>query len=599
MTYFEDADLEDLINRSFQMDDTDVELIRIGWEHAKTKLRPRQDYETRKDLLVQEGLCTEFIFNCIVKGKESTAPLMKADVPNPIKIVTDIGPEKTILAQDFKIDRFTGFAAVALAEKVCSIKQNMLDDGIDVRLVSPDLVKKALGNYDKIDNFRPPQVESKVDDNMIAIYKRTYADFLDTVVTGNDKVLYIEGDFGAAGLRRLNHIADCLYFNEVQYKRSLKDRKVNNTAGEDFFYEYGDGEWKSLVRGYTVVIHNFLFGKLYDDLLKIQKKCSKMSLIATGVNPDRKDTEIYRLQKKKSILEAYEIDVVYAEKYGMQIMYEDDLLYVVYFDHGRYEDIRPHGYEIMVPFVELNSWEQRRCYRAFNHLALFITGPLGLLYQYRYLFSGNLVEIRKLKKETLILNDECIYLPGIPDSDLMLLDGGIIDYKDIDRPYWLRRHKLKQAGVIFCEPVEPVRTIRHNAGFDCLVSLEESSVLDEIREKPISPFIEVRGIGWNPHYDKLVYDAYCKSIITPHDITQEMDKSVIRVSVVHDEIEDTMTIVTDSFGDFVLYSCVSFSRDYTDVISDDEKEFFLKDDDDFDSSEFCVNVKFRYECESE
>jgi hypothetical protein len=565
MTSFTERNLDDLINSSFQFGDEDKDLLMAGLKLAQRNLRPREDFLEKKDYLVENGLSTEFIFNCNLKNKHSGEPLMKADVPVKREIVLDIGPEKTIYTNDFNVDRYTGFTGVTLAEKLCEAKEILLEDGRDPSLITPVDIEPLMMNYMKIDNFRPPQVESKVDDDMVAMYKRTYNNFLDTVITSQDTVIYIEGDFGAAGLRRLNHKADCIYFVEEQWRRAQKDRKINNTSGEDFLFSYDNEEWKEKIKKYTFVIHNFLFGQIYQDLLEIKKENPEMSLVAAGVNPDKSDKEIYILQPRKPYLEAYALKEEFAYKYGMQIMYDDDYVSVVYFDHGRYEDLKPHSYGMMVPFVELDSWENKRIFRAYNHLALFLSGPVASIWKEAYYFEKGKKEIRKVRREEVVVNGDSILLPGIPNGNILLLNNQIVDYEDVDKPYWMRRHNLKRAGVIFEEAKDPYYVVSRNADFDSLVTLEEYGVIEEIRKKPIQPFFEVSNIGWHPCYKKLTYDVNCKSIVTPYVPSIGKDDGM-RLTVDHNEIEDKMSLRLDPLGDFVLFTTISYSMEFLEVV---------------------------------
>jgi hypothetical protein len=581
MSQFSEKDLDDLINKSFQFGEDDRSLLLKGWEHAQKFIRPRSDYVDDKDELVREGLSTEITFNCVLKTKFDEEPLMKVDMPRKWEIVTDIGPEKTVYSKDVKIDRYTGFQGVILAEQICKVKKVLEDEGHDLKLITPVEVRPLMQNYQMIDCFRPPQVESHIDDDMIAMYKRVYGEFLDSVITNEDKILYIEGDFGAAGMRRLKHVADSLYFDRTQCEAAKRNRSLNNTAGEDFFFLFEGEEWKEFVKGYTIVIHNHLFGVVYNKLKDIQVECPGMNLVAMGTNPDRKDTEIYRLQSEKEAVEAYVVDQTYAAKYGMQIMYEHELYYIVYIDHGRYKDIKPHNYDLMIPFVQLDSWQTRRCFQAFNHMALFLSGPLKILWEMAYTFDEGKISYQKVKNEEMNVNGDLILLPGIPNGNIMLLDGAPVDYNDNERPYWLRRHQLVRAGVVFVPSQNPFYIIDTYANFDCMVTLEEYDVLQEIKAKPIKPYIEVKNIGWNPYLKCLVYDSYCSSIVTAFDSSHAYE-ACIRISVDFDEKQDIMQLKYDIVGDFSLFTSISYSQQRVEVDPGGlpEKSFFDDSGDD-------------------
>jgi len=586
MSQFSEKDLDDLIRKSFQFDDGDRELLLKGLNHAKKFVRPRSEFIDRKDDLVRDGLSTEFTFNCVLKTRYDGEPLMKVDEAKKVELVTEVGPEKTVYVKDVKIDRYTGFQGVILADHLCKVKKELEDTGHDLTLITPKDVRPLMLNYQKIDCFRPPQIESHVDDNMIAMYKRVYADFLDSVINEGDKVLYIEGDFGAAGMRRLKHVADSLYFSETQCERAKQNRNLNNTVGTDYYFDFKGDEWKEFVKGYTIVIHNFLFGDVYVRLKEIQILCPEMNLIAMSTNPDRTDDEIFRLQSEKEAIEAYVVDETYANKYGMQVMFEHELFYIVYIDHGRYKDIKPHSYDLMIPFVQLDSWQEKRCYRAFNHMAIFLSGPLKSLWDLSYTFDKGEVTYQKIKREEVTVCGDLILLPGIPDSNALLLDGAIIDYEDNSKPYWLRRHFLINAGVLFPSALDPYYYIDTYANFDCMVSLEEYEVLQEIKNKPIKPYIEVRNIGWNPYLKSLVFDDYSRSLITIYDVTQEKEMC-IRVSVDFDEKNDVMALKCDNMGEYSLFTSISYSQERVEDFSQDPLQKYLFDDE-IDKENVCI-----------
>jgi len=571
---FDENYIRNMISQSLQFGDEDFDLIMGGLRHAQTYVRDKDEYRDRKDELVAQGLSTEFIFNCELIGRNDIEHIYKKDVPTVVELVSEIGPPKIVTATNITIDRWTGHQGVTLANELCKVKEELLEEGHDLSLLEPGIVKAKMGPYSIIDNFRCPQVESHVDIDMIAIYKRTYAEFLDSVIQNGENILYIEGDFGAAGMRRLDHVADCLYFDEGQMLRSKNNRKLNSTQGEDFYYDIDDVAWKEKVASYTVVVHNFLFGDLYDDLKEIQKGNKKMNLIGMGMFPDVSDTEIYIPQKKQAFLESFSIEETKANKYGLQVLYEGPFMYAVYIDHGRYWDFKPHSYDIMIPFVDLNTWRERRCFRAFRHFGVCISGPLKVLYDMKYLFPCGTVDYRKIKNEEIVVGDKTIHLAGIPDGNIMLLNGMPIDFEDNTRPYWLRRHMLKMAGVIFEDGDSDemnYQIIDSCALYDCVVPLEEYELLQEIKEKPIKPYIEVKGVGWNPVIRKLVYDPYSTSIATPYDSTQD-DSVKIRISVL--EEDGKMRLVEDSLGTFSLFTNVSYSKE-----CEYQEDEFLEDKD--------------------
>jgi hypothetical protein len=563
----DEAYILQLIEMSVGFGAEDEENIMAGFRHAQSFLRNRDDYvtEQERDSLVVDGYSTEFVFNCELKGRDSEEPIMRRDVEQKQEILISVGPEKTIFTDDIKVDRYTGFQAVAVAEKICKIKEILEDEGKDMDLIMVDDVFPLLGNYNKIDIFKPPMIESKIDDEMVSTFKNVYHSFLDTVISPKDKVIYMEGDFGSANYRRLHHVADCIFFDEKDYLKGKRNRKVNNTVGTDFYFSYTDVRWYEKLREYNFVIHNYLFGAIYEKLLEINSD-KKFNMVAIGITPDRTDMEIYRIQKERSCLEAYKVEEHFAKKYGMQIMYEDELKYVVYFDHGRYEDIKPKGFELKIPFLELNVWKEKRCYRAFRHMSVYITGPLSVLISGDYCFKGTEVSIVKVRNEEVFLGEERINLPCIPNCNLLLLEGNIVDFDD-PRPYWLRRYLLKCAGVLFFPvPLEEADSvIRQDSEFNTLLPVDQYLLLQEMIEKPIQPFFEVRGLGWNPFLKVLVYDRFVKSLVCPY-VASLSGTEALRVSV--DENQDgKMNIKEDPFGEFCAFTSVSYSEERAGVES--------------------------------
>jgi hypothetical protein len=67
--------IDDLINKSWQFNQGDYELIQEGIKLANKSLVSRSDYVDKKDLMVTDFLCTEFMVDCTIKDKFSEEPL--------------------------------------------------------------------------------------------------------------------------------------------------------------------------------------------------------------------------------------------------------------------------------------------------------------------------------------------------------------------------------------------------------------------------------------------------------------------------------------------------------------------------------------------
>jgi len=390
---------------------------------------------------------------------------------------------------------------------------------------------------------------------MLLLYKKkVYRSLLNKIVTEDDKVVYIGGDFGTASLRKYNYPIDCVFFNEVPYYKSIQDRKVNHTEGEDFLIDFLDVEgFKKFLSSYTLILHNFLFGDIYEVLLTLNLK--KITLVAMGLEVDKDDKDIYRPSEKGCrYLEEYPIDSQLAEKFKLQVLYEAKDYYVVYMDHGRYVDYKPYDYEVMIPFYELDTWEINRYYQVYNHFCVFMSGPKSVHYNTSYSIPDGLIRTSQVINGVVNIGGYDILIHNLDGRLLSHVNNQIVDVS-INAPYWQRRMYLVNAGVVFNSYVGGSRIITNMCKFKEFITAGEVCFHEYVKEKHIKPYIELRNIGLNPLIKSLVYDPRAVSHIFYNFQGGKIPVGALRVTLREDG-----SIILDDLGDFYLITTLSFSR---------------------------------------
>jgi len=545
--------IKKMVMNSHNFNQSDMDLIMMGFESAKTNLVSEAEANLDRDRMVREMKVTEFTIVADLLDKNSIEPIYIMSVPQETYVVIDKGEDKIVECKE-DIDRFTGFQAVKVANILCAVKDNMLNDNVDLTLITTSDVDRYIGVLDCIDVFRLPSVVSSVDIEMIATQKKIYRGFLREFIVDTDKVLYIGGDFGAAPLRYYDYPIDCLYFDRDKFERSQKARMVNSTKGLDFCFEYEKKkDWYELLKGYTVIIHNFLFGDIYEDLLLLVKN-KDITLIALGVSPDRTDKEIYVNDNElNTFLEGYKINIELANRHNFQILYEDDDYYITYIDHGRYLDHKPEGYDLQIPFFELDDWIKNKFYRAFAHLSVFITGPKAKFYKdFYYIPDGIIHKVQVLDSECFIAGVQ-VTLKGIDGLYVSYVHNTIFDI-NIPGPYWVRRLHLFNAGVAVLNCYGTKRRMLNNSGFAEPVDELELSFMDYVNERKIKPYIELRKISYNPIIKEIVCDS--KAISYLFLISNEYDC----IDKIRLGITENGELVRDALGPFYLVTSISYSR---------------------------------------
>jgi len=548
-----EKDIIDMITRSSNFDMGDLDFIMAGFESAKKDLVTQMYAEQNKDLCVTTGAITEFIIVANLKDNTSEEPKYIMMEPVDSTVVIETGDIKSVnCVQD--IDRFPGFRGVKVAMTVCSIKENMIDDGLNLNLITSEDVDKYIGPMGVMDLFEMPRLYTSVDDDTIAVQKKVYRNFLNNLITDRDRVLYIGGDFGSAPLRRYDYPIDCLYFDEEKMKQSKRSREINGTEGQDFYFsDLYENAWLDHVKKYTIVMHNYLYGDVYTALLKINQ--DNFTLVAMALSPNKDDVDIYCVSEEEcSTIESYPMDEEKARKYKFQILYEADDYYIVYIDHGRYFDYKPYNYDVQIPFFELDTWKVNRYYRMFDHFSIYLRGTKSSCYNSQYYFvPPGKIESVQILGGTCKINGIDLCFQGLDGRYIGYINNDIIDV-NMPGPYWVRRLCLFNHGVIFNTYQNTGYRILNTSDFLEVISDVEFIMHEYVIEKEIPPYIELRGVGYNPVEDILVVDKNVVSYMFVFDGQKENGK-FIRISLQDD------SIYLDPFGPFFLVTSISYSRE--------------------------------------
>jgi len=546
-------DIKELVDGSDQFTDEDMEMLLLGMQMANSFIVPVSEAENDPEKTYLDGKITEFEFVANIVDNKMPDPKYITLVDKETFLVVDVGNDHSVQCEQ-DIDRFTGFQAVAVADALCKMKVSMEEDHVDFVMLTSHDVDNYSGPYSTLDVFQPPRLKTSVDDDVIAIQKKVYRSLLNKMVTEDDKLIYIGGDFGAASLRKYNYPIDCVFFNEVPYYKSIEDRKINHTDGEDFLIDISDVErLKELLSGYTLILHNFLFGEVYKILLTLD--LTKITLVAMGLEVDKEDKDIYKPGKKICrYLEEYSIDSQSAEKFKMQILYDAEDYYIVYMDHGRYVDYKPYDYEVMIPFYELDTWEINRYYQVYNHFCVFMSGPKSIHYKISYSIPDGPIRTSEVINGVVNIGGYDILIRNLNGRLLSYSNNQIFDVS-MNAPYWQRRMYLVNAGVVFNTYVGSSRIITNMCKFKEFITAGEVCFHEYVKEKHVKPYIELRNIGLNPLIKSLVYDSRAISHIFYNFQGGKIPVGALRVTLREDG-----SIILDDLGDFYLITTLSFSR---------------------------------------
>jgi hypothetical protein len=551
-----------LVSGSDQYSSDDYEILKRGMEMLNRQVISQEEAEEDLDKAFSDGKITEIIFTSDLIDNKSDDPKYISLISEPEFLVLKVGSDQAIECST-EIDRYVGFQAVEVGNMLAKVKENMIEDHVEFRLLTTDIVEEYIGPYNTLDVFQPPRLITSVDDDVIATQKKVYRSYLNKLITDEDRVIYINGDFGAVAMRKYQYKVDCLFFSDAAREKSTQDRLINNTEGEDFFFEFEDKEkWVSLLSTYTVIMHNFLFGDVYKVLQTLDK--SRISLIAMGTIADTNDKDIYLPSSEKyGFIEEYPINYQLAEKFKFQILHDDPDYYVVQMDHGRYIDYKPYNYQIMVPFHELDNWVVNRYYQIYNHFGIFISGPKHVFYSDRYPIPDGPINVVQVVNNRAIISGEELIFQGLEGYVLASIGNQIYDI-NVPGPYWLRRMYLANAGIVFDRIIPGSRVVVNACKFREYITSEEKCFHDYVQATKIKPYIEVKGVGLNPLLSKMVFDYRANSHIFYMAGQNSVPDNCYGITFLEDG-----SFIFDDFGDFYMTTSCSYSRNVFSILGDE------------------------------
>jgi len=525
---------------------------------------------------------TEVIFLCDFKEGSSEESTLMINYNKDDTILLSRGPEKFLECTTHKVDRYIGFAGVAMGKKIACVYEALKRSGADFDFLSIEDIESLFPGEQNLDLFDPPPTVSVVEQDFIATYKKVYYGVLDKFFF-DKKILYINGLFESASLRFSKNNVDCVYFSEEAFNRASEKRGIHSTPGIDYYFDEDDDEWVEILDNYDGVEHSFIFGKIYEEILEYKnKRETSFLLIGIGIIPDITSEETYFPQEEVESLDTVPLkNPTLANKHRFQIFFDGDTLVGSYIDHGRYVDIKPHSYDVKIPLYDVTDWKRDKYYEAFRHMWIIVSGDDQECFKERYFLPEGDETIIDVKNGYYYFQNQAFQLRNSLSSELYLRGGRIYDYKD-PRPYWIRRMILREAGVnlVFTKiSVEYMKSISMNGE---IYDSHVSDIFDVVKENKISRVFELRNCAYNPLMSKIVYAPGFSSYLT---YTNEKGVGV-GVGVTE---KGELFVDVDS-GLKLVYAIAYYETDYTHKFSSDVVFETMREVQVFEALEFLDEV---------